>query len=139
MIASTIEFSEKSSADLQMRSLFHNLHLPDGTPKEWDTELKEFDSRLDLRFNPESGNFLVFCEEHGTLLVIWSFAADESFGLAFANIKHKSTLRLKHIRAMRKAEKDAETKRQEDLIAECGKEAGMDLYHATRRKVTTSP
>ncbi len=136
MIANNILFSEKVSADLRMRSLFHNLPSPYGTVKEWDKTLKEFDSRLNLRFNPESENFLVFCEEHGTLLVIWSFAQDESFGMAFANIRHKSSLRMKHIRKMRKAEIEAEEKRKKDLIADCSHEFGTELHHATRNRLT---
>ncbi len=135
MIANEILFSEKTSADLRMRSLFHNLPLPSGTPSEWDKKLKEFDKELSLRYNPESENFLIFYDHHGQLLVIRSFAQDESFGMAFWNVKHNSSLSIRDIMRMRQNEKDTEEKRKKDLIADCGHEFGTELHRMTRNKL----
>jgi hypothetical protein len=136
MIANEIVFSQKASADLRMRSFFHNLPLPPGTPAEWDKKLKEFDRELHLRFNPESQNFLIFYDHRGKLSVIRSFAQDQSFAMEFWNVKHNSSLSIRHIMRMRKAEKEAEEKRQKDLIRECSEEFGNELHHATRGRVT---
>ena len=137
MKANNIEFSTKTSEDLRMRSFFHNLPEPSGTPKEWDKTLREFDPELHLRFNPESNNFLIFYDHHGMINVIRSFAMNESFGQAFMNVKHNSSLSIRHIMRMRQAEKDAETKRQKDLIRDCSEEIGTELHHATRNRVST--
>ena len=136
MIANEILFSEKASADLRMRSFFHNLPLPFGTPSVWDKKLKEYDRELSLRFNPESKNFIIFYDHHGQLSVIRSFAQDESFGMAFWNVKHNSSLSMRDIMRMRQGEKEAEEKRQKDLIADCSQEFGTELHHATRGRVT---
>ena len=136
MIANEILFSEKASADLRMRSFFHNLPLPFGTQGEWDKKLKEFDRELSLRFNPESKNFLIFYDHHGQLLVIRSFAQGESFGMAFWNVKHNSSLSMRDIMRMRQGEKDTEEKRKKDLIADCSHEFGTALHHASRGRMT---
>lgn len=136
MIANDIMLSEKASADLRMRSFFHDLPLPSGTPSGWDKELKEFDRELSLRFNPESKNFLIFYDHHGQILVIRSFAQEESFGMAFWNVKHNSSLSMRDIMRMRQNEKEAEEKRKKDLIADCSHEFGTELHHATRNRVT---
>ena len=119
-----------------MRSLFHNLPLPYGTVKEWDKKLKEYDRELSLRFNPESKNFLIFYDHHGQLLVIRSFAQGESFGMAFWNVKHNSSLSMRDIMRMRQGEKDTEEKRKKDLIADCSHEFGTALHHASRGRMT---
>jgi len=136
MIASEIEFSEKSSADLRMRSFFHNLPQPSGTPKEWDKTLKEFDPELHLRFNPESNNFLIFYDHHGQVQCIRSFAMNESFAMAFWNVKHNSSLSMRDVVRMRQDEKGTEEKRQKDLIRECSEEFGEALHHSARKRVT---
>ena len=69
------------------------------------------------------------------LSVIRSFGQNESFGKAFANVRHNSTLNTRALIQMRKDLDDAENKRQRYDIDQCGEEMGIELHHATRRRV----
>lgn len=138
MIANDIILSPRATAQMRMRAYYNKATLaPSGTPAEWDRKLKAFDPKLSLRLNPESEMWCVFYEHHGMLSVIWSFGVGESFGKAFLNVQHKSTLRWRHIRKMRKAEKEAEEKQVTDAITAAGEQGGTDLHRMSKRVVTT--
>jgi len=130
------ELSQRSSNRMHLRHLYENYTcLPSGTPTEWDKKLKQFDPELFLRFSYISRNFLIFYDHNNTLSVIRSFGQNESFGKAFANVRHNSTLNTRVLIQMRKDLDDAENKRQRYDIDQCGEEMGIELHHATRRRV----
>lgn len=136
MIANDIIISPRSSANLQLRYLYDNLScLPSGTPTEWDRKLKEFDPELSLRFGYLSKRFLIFYDHHGELSVVRSFGQNESFHKAFANVKHNSLMNSRALKQMREDFDEAEEKRQNYDIDQCGEEMGVELHHATRRRV----
>lgn len=119
-----------------MRDLYDNYTcLPSGTPTKWDRKLKQFDPELSLRFDYKSKRFLIFYDHHGALSVIRSFAQNESFYKAFANVKHNSTLNTRNLRQMRKDLNAAEQKRQDYEIDQCGEEMGIEVHQGTKRRL----
>lgn len=138
MIAPNIELSEHSKANMRLRDFYNNMTcLPPGTPTEWDRKLKDYDPELSLRYNPRTGNFLIFYDHQGKLSVIRAFGRYESFGKAFLNLKHNSTLNLRKLKKMR-ADFEEETEKEIDhQIDECAEEFATELHHATRERVIT--
>jgi len=131
-----IQISQLSNNKMQLRYLYNNYTcLPSGTPTEWDNKLKEFDPELSLRFNYISRRFLIFYDHHNTLSVINSFGQHESFYKAFENVKHNSTLNTRKLIEMRKELNDAELKRQNYEIDQCGEEMGIEVHQGTKRRL----
>ena len=131
-----VELSQRSSNRMHLRHLYENYSsLPSGTPTEWDKMLKRFDPELFLRYGHISKKFLIFYDHHNILSVIRSFGQNESFGKAFANVRHNSTLNKRKLIQMRKELNEAEQKRQRYDIDQCGEEIGIELHHATRRRL----
>lgn len=130
------EISQRSQARMQIRYLYNDYSfLPSGTPECWDKSLKEFDPNLSLRLAHHSGRFLIFYDIHGELSVIHSFGQNESFGKAFLNVKHKSILHKRELIQMRKDLNEAEQKRKDYLINQCGEEIGVEVHQGAIGKV----
>ena len=131
-----IEISQRSQAKMQIRHLYEACSsLPSGTPEYWNRLLKGFDPHLSLRLAHRSGRFLIFYDIHGELSVIRSFGQNESFSKAFLNVKHNSLLRKRELVQMRKELDEAEQKRQDYLIDQCGEEIGAEVHQGAIGKV----
>jgi len=109
--------------------------LPSGTPEHWDKLLKDFDPHLSLRLSHATGRFLIFYDIHGEISVINSFAKNESFGKTFANVRFNSTLNKKELKQMRKELNEAEQKRQDYDLDQCGEELGIEIHQGTKRRL----
>lgn len=131
-----IEINPRSYGKMYLRHLYDNLScLPSGTPAEWDRKLKEFDPELSLRFGYLSKRFLIFYDHHGVLSTIDSFAQSESFCDTFARVRFNSILNKRAIKQLRKDINEAEQKRQDYDIDQCGEEIGIEVEHGTKNKL----
>jgi len=139
MIAPNIELSPRSDSKLRIRAFFDtHSREPRGTRElYWQRQLTELDSELHLRWNYAAHKYIVLYDHHELVTVAWSFGPDESFGLAYKNLRHKSSLNARKLREMLKAQREGEQQAITDKIAEGGAQAGSDLHMMAKRKTTT--
>ncbi len=110
MIANNITLSPATDNKLRIRAFFdkHSREPRGETERYWQRQLTELDAELHLRFNLETQRYIILYDHHGLVTVVWSFAPDESFGLAMMNLRHKTTLNARKLRDMLKAEREGQ-------------------------------
>jgi hypothetical protein len=139
MIASDFEIGPETNAKLYIRAFFDKeTREPRGDrEKYWQQQLTELDPELHLRWNWTTHRYTVLYDHHGLVTVAWSFAPDESFGLALKNLRHKSTLNARKLRNMLKAEREGQDADIEAKLDEAKEQMTKEVAMMSTSKVTT--
>ena len=139
MIANNITLSPATDNKLRIRAFFdkHSREPRGETERYWQRQLTELDAELHLRFNLETQRYIILYDHHGLVTVVWSFAPDESFGLAMMNLRHKTTLNARKLRDMLKAEREGQEAAVDDTIADASEQAHKDVDMMCKSRTTT--
>lgn len=134
-----ITFPPQTTAKLKILAFYNRFtrEARGGQEEEWQRKLSEFDPELHLRWNWIYRHWAIYYNHHSVLSVIRVFKPGESFGQAFENVRHNSTLTTRKLQQMRKDENERDEKEVNYRIDECGAEFGEELHNATKERMIT--